>query len=139
MSHHGLKIAEVCETDFRDFAAHHAASPEIGSIQTSFDPGVKEQRKRDYEQTIVSLWGCDTLCAVADFYLYQSAIEPTSQVLKLDSVVVGPKLRRRGLASVLVARTIADLIADSGRRIASHLCARRSPRHRAPAAPLAIR
>jgi len=97
MSHHGLKIAEFCETDFRDFAAHHATSPEIGSIQTSFDPGVKEQRKRDYEQTIVGLWGCDTLCAVADFHLYQSAIEPTSHVLKLVSVVVGPKLRRRRL------------------------------------------
>ncbi len=38
-------------------------------------------------------------------------------VLKLDSVVVAPPLRRRGLAGVLVARGFADLVSGGVRNI----------------------
>jgi hypothetical protein len=89
MSEKGLKIAEISETDYRDFASRHATSPEIGPIQTSFDPSVKEKQKREFEQVLVGLWGCDNLCAVADFHIYPSETDSTKRALKLDSVIEG--------------------------------------------------
>ena len=119
MSEKGLKIAEISETDYRDFASRHATSPEIGPIQTSFDPSVKEKQKREFEQVLVGLWGCDNLCAVADFHIYPSETDSTKRALKLDSVIVPEELRRRSLASLLVAQIFTDLLSNSGRKIAS--------------------
>ena len=114
-----LIIAEVSKQVYRDFAGHHATSEEIGPIQTSFDPSVKDKKKQGYEQALVGLWGCGNLCAVVDFHIYPSEIAPNSRALKLDSVIVDEKLRRRSLASALVARSFSDLISDSSRKIGS--------------------
>ena len=95
------------------------ASPEIGPIQTSFDPAVREKHKHSYEQSLVGLWGCSNLCAVADFHFYPCETEPASRALKLDSVIVNGDLHRRSLASTLVAQSLIDLISNSSRRIVS--------------------
>lgn len=108
MNQDGLKIKEVSNLEFREFAKRFATSPEVGPIQTSLDGGV--EKDGDYDRVLVGLWGCDNLCAVACFHLYQSAMDKTRHVLKLDSVVVDPALRRRGLGSVVVARAFTDLV-----------------------------
>ena len=117
MGQDGPRIAEISAAAFRDFAKRHATSPEIGPIQTSLDGGV--DKEIDFERVLVGLWGCETLCAVACIHLYQSVTEKDRQVLKLDSVIVDDRLRRRGLAGLLVAQSFVDLILDRGRRIVS--------------------
>ncbi len=107
----GLTIAEISPQDFRRFAKRYASSPEIGPIQTSLDGGV--DKADDYDRVLVGLWGCESLCAVACFHLYDSARDKARQVMKLDSVIVDNRLRRRGLASILMARAFADLVADA--------------------------
>ncbi len=119
MARPGLNIAETSEDVFRDFASHHATSEEIGPIQTAFDAKVRESNKAAYEQVLVALWGCDTLCATADFHLYPSESDPDSQALKLDSVIVDQNLRRRGLAGLLVAQAMSDLVSAPRRKIAT--------------------
>ena len=116
MSRHGPSVKEISEQQFRDFAKHFATSPEIGPIATSLDSDAKKSNV-EFERVLVGLWGCETLCAVACFHLYRSAMDKARVVLKLDSVVVAPPLRRRGLAGVLVAQGFADLLADSVRNI----------------------
>jgi hypothetical protein len=54
---------------------------------------------------------------VACFHLYQSAMDKTRHVLKLDSVIVDNQLRRRGLAGLLVAQSFIDLVIDSARKV----------------------
>ena len=96
MAQDGPRIAEISAEKFRDFARRHATSPEIGPIQTSLDAGTNQEI--DFDRVLVGLWGCENLCAVACFHLYESAMDKTRHVLKLDSVIVGTQLRRRGLA-----------------------------------------
>lgn len=116
MAQDGPRIAEISPEEFRKFAKRYATSPEIGPIQTSLDGGV--DKEIEFERVLVGLWGCENLCAVACFHLYQSARDKARRVLKLDSVVVDGRLRRRGLASVLVSQAFSDLVADVTRNIA---------------------
>ena len=109
----GANIAEITEEEFRDFARHNATSPEIGPIGTALDSDAKNQT--GVERALIGLWGCETLCAVACFNLYSSAIDKARLVLKLDSVIVASPLRRRGLAGLLVAGGFAELF-DGGVR-----------------------
>ncbi len=115
MAQDGPRVAEISAEEFRDFARRHATSPEIGPIQTSLDAGV--DKEIDFDRVLIGLWGCESLCAVACFHLYQSAMDKTRHVLKLDSVIGGTKLRRRGLAGLLVAQAFIDLVVDRVRRV----------------------
>ncbi len=115
MAQDGPRVAEVSAEEFRDFAKRHATSPEIGPIQTSLDAGV--DKEIDFNRVLIGLWGCESLCAVACFHLYQSAMDKTRHVLKLDSVIVDTRLRRRGLAGLLVAQSFIDLVVDRVRRV----------------------
>ncbi len=115
MAQDGPRIAEISAVDFRGFARRHATSPEIGPIQTSLDAGV--DKEIDFDRVLVGLWGCENLCAVACFHLYQSAMDKSRHVLKLDSVIVDTKLRRRGLAGLLVSQSFIDLVVDRVRRV----------------------
>ncbi len=115
MAQDGPRIAEISAEEFRDFARRHATSPEIGPIQTSLDAGI--DKKIDFDRVLVGLWGCENLCAVACFHLYESAMDKTRHVLKLDSVIVGTQLRRRGLAGLLVTQSFIDLVVDRVRRV----------------------
>lgn len=116
MAQEGPRIAEISAEQFREFAKRYATSPEIGPIQTSLDGGV--DKEIDFERMLVGLWGCESLCAVACFHLYESARDKARRVLKLDSVIVDDRLRRRGLAGVLVTQAFSDLVADAARNIA---------------------
>jgi hypothetical protein len=115
MAQAGPKIAEISAEEFRDFARRHATSPEIGPIQTSLDAGV--DKEIDFDRVLIGLWGCESLCAAACFHLYQSAMDKTRHVLKLDSVIVDSQLRRRGLAGLLVAQSFIDLVVDRVPRV----------------------
>ena len=108
MSRPGLAIGPITERDFRALADRHATSDEIGRIATALDSNSTADRHTD--QFLVGISGCDTLCAVACFRLYQSPAEPGSQVLKLDSVIARSDLRRRGLAAGLVAQSIREIV-----------------------------
>lgn len=116
MAQDGPKIAEISPHEFREFAKRHATSPEIGPIQTSLDSDVTKEG--DYERVVVGLVGCDTLCATACIHLYKSVRETDKMAVKLDSVIVDDRLRRRGLAGLLVAQSFLDLLNHS-RKIAS--------------------
>ena len=115
MGQDGPRIAEISAAAFRDFAKRHATSPEIGPIQTSLDGGA--DKDIDFDRVLVGLWGCERLCAVACFQLYQSAMDKSRRVLKLDSVIVDAQLRRRGLAGLLVAQSFIDLVVDRVRGV----------------------
>lgn len=117
MAQDGPKIAEISPEEFRDFAKRHATSPEIGPIQTSLDGGA--DKEVDFDRVLVGLGGCGTLCAVACFHLHTSVQEENRQALKLDSVIVDDRLRRRGLAGLLVAQSFVNLLLGGGRRVAS--------------------
>ncbi len=115
MSGQGPRVEKISEEQFREFARRYATSPEIGPIQTSLDKGSKEDD--DFERVLVGLWGCDNLCAVACFHLYRSSMDESRHVLKLDSVIVNPALRRRGLGGVLVAHSFIDLVIEGFQKI----------------------
>jgi hypothetical protein len=115
MSSSGPSVTEITEEQFRDFARHHATSPEIGPIATALDSDAKNQKGVD--RALIGLWGCDKLCAVACFNMYSSAIDKARLVLKLDSIIVAAPLRRRGLAGLLVAGAFVELLGNGARNI----------------------
>ena len=93
MARNGPTIEQISPSEFREFAMRWATSPEIGPIQTSLDGGLDDPP--DCDRVLFGLWGCDTLCAVACLHLYPSARDNAAPALKLDSVVVDNRLRRR--------------------------------------------
>ena len=117
MTQHGSKITEISPEDFRGFAKRYATSPEIGPIQTSLDGGADKEVV--FDRVLVGLKGCDTLCATACIHLYKSVRETDKIAVKLDSVIVDDRLRRRGLAGLLVAQSFLDLMLDRSRKIVS--------------------
>lgn len=112
----GLEIAPIPIEEFRGFAKRHGTSPEIGPIATCLDDAAGAHA--DAEVHVIGLKACDKLCAAACFELFRSRLDPTVRALKLDSVIVDPKLRRRGLAGLLVTRSFLDFVTDPDRNIA---------------------
>jgi hypothetical protein len=55
----GLEFKSMTEGDFRDFARHHATSPEIGRIGTYLD----DSHEVKDEPRLLGLYGCGKLCA----------------------------------------------------------------------------
>ncbi len=117
----GLAIGEISEPEFLDFAGRFATSPEIGSIRTCLDDSPEDEP--GVSHVVMGLWGCDTLCATATFQFYRSKSADIGQTLKLDSVIVDPALRRRGLAGLLITNCFGAFVADRSRifsRIYAH-------------------
>ena len=111
-----LEIDRVAEVAFRDFARHHATSPEIGRIATTLDDG-RTPLATGVTRT-VGLSGCGKLCGVACCTLVQSKIHGAHSC-KLDSVIVDAGLRRRGLASALVAKLFIDTLGEDDLSVSS--------------------
>lgn len=118
----GVTIGPLTDDAFREFARKFATSPEIGPIRTALDSDSQERGEAGY--VLVGLSGCGRLCSAACLLLYPSKIDGgETHVVKLDSVIVDPALRRRGLGGVLVAQAFRDLVAETGfgiRRIYAH-------------------
>ncbi len=120
-SDQGLVIETIPHDAFRDFAKRYAHSAEIGPIGTCLDSDAREHP--DATLYVVGLMACGKLCAAACFELYPSKVEPSAHVLKLDSVILNPRLRQRGLAGLLVTQIFQDLVGDETlniRRIYAH-------------------
>lgn len=112
----GLEIKRVSEATFREFAERHGTSPEIGRIKTRLDAD-------DHDPFVGTLHlrgllGCGKLCGVSCCTLTQ-ARDGDSYALKLDSLIVDARLRRRGLATALVARQFLDVVTNPDLEISS--------------------
>ena len=105
-----LVFRAVGEDVFRDFASHHGSSEEVGRIGTFFDNDSKGA-VRD-EPRLYGLWGCGRLTAVVCLTIFVNPADE-SRSCRLDSVIVDPALRRRGLASLLIAHAFQDIIETS--------------------------
>lgn len=111
----GMTIVEIGDDEFKLFARRNATSPEIGPIGTCLDSDARPAA--DARLRVIGLKGCDTLCAIATFQLFPSKRVKGAHVLKLDSVIVDPKLRRRGLGGMLVANVFTDFVSDTANRV----------------------
>jgi GNAT superfamily N-acetyltransferase len=109
----GLEFKSVSEGDFRDFARHHATSPEIGRIGTYLDDTLEVKG----EPRLFGLYGCTELCAAVCCWVGPSNIGDV-HVCKLDSVIVHDRLRKRGLGSILVYQAFLDVVTEPGLEIA---------------------
>ncbi len=115
----GLAIRRISEDEFRAFAKLHATSPEIGDIRTYFDADADADAENRHEAgavQLLGLTGCGKLCAVSCCTIVGSKTGDT-HACKLDSVIVDGELRKRGLATVLVARAFLDLLDDPDFRL----------------------
>lgn len=110
----GMVIGEISESEFLDFAGRFANSPEVGPIRTCLDDNPDDEP--GVSHVVMGLWGCETLCAVATFQFYRSKSADIGQTLKLDSVIVDPALRRRGLAGLLITNCFGAFVADVSRQ-----------------------
>jgi len=111
----GLIIAEVPEDEFRLFARRNASSPEIGPIRTCVDSDAGPSTES--ERMVVGLRACDKLLAAASLQFFDSEREPDARVLKLDSIIVDPGMRRRGLGAILVGFYFGEIVTRSVKRI----------------------
>lgn len=107
----GLHIRTVTEAEFKSFARQHGTSPEIGRIGTHFDDS--EGKKETAVLRLLGLFSCGEPCGITCCTLQRAS---TDQPFggKLDSVIVDDRLRRRGIASLLVAKAFLDLIEHAG-------------------------
>jgi GNAT superfamily N-acetyltransferase len=110
----GLKFGELSEDDFANFVNRHATSPEIGRIGTYLDD--KDVGEDHGEPRLFGLTGCDGICGAVSCVLKEN-IRGAGQTCKLDAIVIDGRLRKRGLASALVARAFIDLAGEVALRI----------------------
>ncbi len=112
----GFEIGEVSRETFLDFVRRHATSEEIGRIGTCLDSDNTVEPAGDL--LLLGLTGCSEVCAVLCCQITEARAEG-KQACKLDSVVVHTKLRKRGLATILVTKAFADLM-ENGDYDVSH-------------------
>jgi hypothetical protein len=113
----GLRIGEIEADRFADFARRHGRSEEIGAIGTIFDE--PQDRPEDGREIhALGLFGCGSLCAVSASVRTRPA-DGRAGAIKLDSVIVDQKPRRRGLAGLLVAKAFHFLLSDTGRPVSA--------------------
>lgn len=96
----GLEIGPITEEEFLLFAKRFGTSEEVGPIGTCLDKN--KVRTRNAEIFIVGLSAGEKLCAVAAFQLFPARDTGALSTLKLDSIIVDPKVRKQGFASLLV-------------------------------------
>jgi len=125
----GIEIKEISDEVFREFARNHATSEEVGRIATYMDEKGQAMEKpvepapmgepiRDKKIYLLGLFGCEKLCA-ATCCVLSRAQEAGPYGCKLDSVIVDKELRRRGLATGVVAQAFLNLIEMPGAEIST--------------------
>jgi len=128
----GMGFFPLTPEVFRAFAKVNATSEEIGPIATYLDEGVSAPKHIDdvsileTDIVLLGLYGCDTLTA-AICCLVTTSRSKTDDVdvthaIKLDSIIVDQRSRRRGLGVALVSECFAEIIADPGKNV-THLYA----------------
>ena len=128
----GIGFFPLSPEQFRAFAKMNATSEEIGPIATYLDEGVTAKKRGDgnsilkTETILMGLYGCDSLCAAICCLVTSSQAgddrTPESQAVKLDSIIVDKRLRRRGLGVALVSKSFAEIVSEPGRTV-NHLYA----------------
>jgi len=106
----GLQFKRVSEDVFLDFSRRFGTSEEIGRIGTYFDGDTVEIIEG--EPQLFGLFGCGKLCAIVCCTLTKNPMDD-GHACKLDSVIVDEKLRRRGLAGMLVCQAFAELMTET--------------------------
>lgn len=104
-----LTFQTISEDTFREFARRHGTSPEIGRIGTYLDADCTAEAPG--EPHLFALMGCGKLCAITCCTVMEHKTDQ-AHACKLDSVIVDGTLRKRGLASILVAQAFVDLVTD---------------------------
>jgi hypothetical protein len=110
----GTAIGPIDVETFRAFAKRHGRSDEIGPIATCLDSAAAAAKSDGPRLHLIGLTGCHKICAVACLQVYESRHPGGRQTVKLDSVIVDPGLRRRGLGGLLVASAFADVTTRPG-------------------------
>ncbi len=110
----GTVIGPIDIESFRAFAKRHGRSDEIGPIATCLDSAAAATKTDGPSLHIIGLTGCDKICAVACLQIYKSRHQGGKQTVKLDSVIVDPGLRKRGLGGLVVANAFADVTTRPG-------------------------
>jgi len=116
MGSQGLSFQELSREDYQAFARAHGTSPEIGGIATHFDGPAADEATGDVH--LFGLFGCGTVCAAACCVVAPHASAGTD-VCKLDSIIVDPGLRNRGLAKVVVSQILEKVLTTPKYRISS--------------------
>lgn len=103
----GILFTRLSEEEYREFSRRFGTSDEIGRIGTYFEdsPGDKGRE----EPILFGLVGCGKLCAIVCCTVAEN-ITGGGHSCKLDSVIVDPDLRKRGLASILVTNAFLELM-----------------------------
>ena len=95
-----LTFQAISEDTFREFARSHGTSPETGRIGTYLDADGRSEAPG--KPHLLGLMGCGILCAISCCTVMEHKTDQ-AHACKLDSVIVDGTLRKRGLASILVA------------------------------------
>ena len=110
----GLKFEILSEADFTNFVRQHATSPEIGKIGTYLDD--KDDGEDHGEPRLFGLTGCGRICGAASCVIKEN-VSGEGQTCKLDAIAIDGGLRKRGLASAVVAKAFIDLVTEPALRI----------------------
>ncbi len=103
------KIGPIDTEEFRAFAKRHGRSDEIGPIATCLDSASAAAKTDGPSLHVMGLTGCGKICAVVCLQIYKSSHDGGRMTVKLDSVIVDPRLRKRGLGGLLVASAFAEV------------------------------
>ena len=109
-----LALTRLDEQTFHDFTNRYGTSEEIGRIATFFDDEEKKKNKGGTlfcPPRLYGLSGCGRLAVVVCLTIFKNAYDDQHSC-RLDSVITHPKLRKRGLAALLVAHGFLDILDD---------------------------
>lgn len=106
-----LAIVHLDEKTFCDFARRHGTSDEIGRIATFFDDAEKKSGNLHCPPRLYGLSGCGRLAVIVCLTVHDN-VGDDHQACRLDSVITDKTLRKRGLASLLIAHAFLDALAD---------------------------
>lgn len=111
-----LSFARLDEETFCALARRHGTSDEIGRIATFFDDDKKKDGKPSTKGStlfcpprLYGLTGCGRLGVAVCLTIHNNASDD-KQSCRLDSVITDSKLRKRGLASLLIAHAFLDVL-----------------------------
>ena len=110
-----LALTRLDEETFHQFTNRHGTSDEVGRIATFFDDDGKSKNKGSTllgPPRLYGLGGCGRMAVVVCLTIHKN-VSDDGHSCRLDSVITHPKLRKRGLAALLVAHAFLDVLDDT--------------------------